>query len=52
VKNRPGWDFISAVQNDNIYEIDADIISRSSPRLVDALEAIEKMVHPEIFGQY
>jgi iron complex transport system substrate-binding protein len=52
VKTRPGWDLISAVQNDNIYEIDADIISRSGPRLVEALEAISKMVHPEIFGQY
>ena len=51
VEGRPGWDLISAVQNDAIYEINADIISRSGPRLVDALEAIAKMVHPEIFGQ-
>ncbi|HDQ06148.1 MAG TPA: cobalamin-binding protein [Candidatus Bathyarchaeota archaeon] len=51
VKDRPGWDSISAVQNDTIYEIPADIISRSGPRLVDALEEIAKMVHPEIFGQ-
>jgi iron complex transport system substrate-binding protein len=51
VENRPGWDTISAVQNDALYEINADIISRSGPRLVDALEIIAKMVHPEIFGQ-
>ena len=51
VENRPGWDSISAVQNDALYEIDADIISRSGPRLVDALEIIAKMVHPEIFGE-
>ncbi|PVX23315.1 MAG: cobalamin-binding protein, partial [Candidatus Bathyarchaeum sp.] len=51
VKERPGWDSISAVQNDAIYEINADIVSRTGPRLVDALEAIAKMVHPEIFGQ-
>jgi iron complex transport system substrate-binding protein len=51
VKDRPGWDSITAVQNNNIYEINADIISRSGPRLVDALEIIAKMVHPEIFGQ-
>ncbi|MEJ2242215.1 MAG: helical backbone metal receptor [Candidatus Bathyarchaeota archaeon] len=50
VENRPGWDSITAVQNDALYEINADIISRSGPRLVDALEAIAKMVHPEIFG--
>jgi iron complex transport system substrate-binding protein len=51
VKNRPGWGAISAVQNDAIYEINADIISRSGPRLADALEALAKMIHPEIFGQ-
>ena len=51
VKDRPGWSSITAVQNDAIYEIEADIVSRTGPRLVDALEAIAKMVHPEIFGQ-
>jgi iron complex transport system substrate-binding protein len=51
VKERPGWTSITAVKNDAIYEINADIISRTGPRLVDALEAIAKMVHPEIFGQ-
>ena len=51
VKDRPGWSSITAVKNNAIYEISADIISRSGPRLVDALEAIAKMVHPEIFGQ-
>jgi iron complex transport system substrate-binding protein len=50
VKDRPGWDTITAVKNDALYEINADIISRSGPRLVDALEEIAKMVHPEIFG--
>ena len=51
VESRPGWDSISAVQNGALYEINADIISRSGPRLVDALELVAKMVHPEIFGQ-
>jgi len=51
VEGRPGWDSITAVQNDSLYEINADIISRSGPRLVDALELIAKMVHPEIFGE-
>ena len=51
ITNRPGWDLISAVQNDAIYEINADIISRAGPRLADALETLAKMIHPEIFGQ-
>jgi iron complex transport system substrate-binding protein len=51
VINRPGWDLITAVQNDAIYEIDSDIISRAGPRLADALGILAKMIHPEIFGQ-
>jgi len=51
VENRPGWDLISAVQDDALYEIKADILSRSGPRLADALEILAKMIHPEIFGQ-
>ena len=51
VESRPGWDSITAVENGDLYEINADIISRSGPRLVDALEQIAKMVHPEIFGE-
>jgi iron complex transport system substrate-binding protein len=51
VKDRPGWDIISAVQNDRIYEINSDLISRASPRLAEALEILAKMIHPEIFGQ-
>lgn len=51
VKNRAGWDLINAVQNNQVYEINADIISRSGPRLAEALELLAQMIHPEIFGQ-
>jgi len=51
VASRPGWDTINAIKNNTIYEINADIISRSGPRLADALEELAKMIHPEIFGQ-
>jgi iron complex transport system substrate-binding protein len=51
VETRSGWGSITAVQNGALYEINADIISRSGPRLVDALEEIAMMVHPEIFGE-
>jgi len=49
IAGRPGWDSISAIQNDDFYIIDASIISRSGPRLVDALETIAEMIHPELF---
>jgi iron complex transport system substrate-binding protein len=40
VKARPGWNAIGAVQNDRIYGVDPDIISRPGPRIVDALEEL------------
>lgn len=49
VKERPGWDAIGAVQNDRLYTIDADIISRPGPRIVDALEILAQIIHPELY---
>jgi iron complex transport system substrate-binding protein len=46
VKKRPGWKSTNAVRNGNLYEIPRDFISRPGPRLVEALEMLEKMIHP------
>lgn len=49
VKARPGWEVLSAVQNDRIYPFDDNLVSRPGPRLVDGLEALAKLLHPEVF---
>jgi hypothetical protein len=49
VRARAGWGSIDAVQNDRIYEIDGDIVSRPGPRIVDALEQLAEMLYPERF---
>ncbi len=38
-----------AVKNNKIFKINADIISRPGPRIVDALEQIARDLHPESF---
>ena len=38
-----------AVKNGRVYKINADILSRPGPRLVDALEQIAKDLHPDKF---
>jgi iron complex transport system substrate-binding protein len=38
-----------AVKNGRVYKINADILSRPGPRLLDALEQIAKDLHPEKF---
>ena len=44
-------DEIDARVNDRIYEINTDLVSRSGPRIVEGLERIARMIHPEIFGE-
>jgi iron complex transport system substrate-binding protein len=43
------WKEISAVRSGRIYVVDADLILRPSPRIVDGLEAIARAIHPEAF---
>jgi len=49
VAERPGWDVIIAVQNEDIFPIDPNIMSVPGPRLVDALEETARLIHPELF---
>lgn len=47
--SRPGWNLIDAVKNMDIYPIDDNLISRYGPRIVDGLEQLAAIVHPELF---
>jgi len=49
VAARPGWDAISAVKNWKILVFDDNLISRPGPRLVDALEVLAQLLHPDLF---
>jgi iron complex transport system substrate-binding protein len=46
---RTGWSNISAVANDKIYTFDDNLVSRPGPRLVDGLEELARLLHPELF---
>jgi ABC-type Fe3+-hydroxamate transport system, periplasmic component len=43
---------INAVKNHRVYLIDADIVSRSGPRIADVLEEVVKFIHSELFETY
>jgi iron complex transport system substrate-binding protein len=49
VASRPGWDGLSAVTNNRVFPFDDNLLSRPGPRLVDGLEALAKLLHPELF---
>ena len=44
------WKVLPAVESNRLYTIDSDIIDRPSPRIVDGLEKIAHMIHPEVFS--
>ena len=46
---REGWQDLSAVKNKAIYIVNGDIVSRSSPRIVDVLDEFAKILHPDLF---
>ena len=43
------WTSIPAVQKGKVHLIDSDLIDRPSPRVVDGLEIMAKLLHPEVF---
>lgn len=49
VAARPGWDTLNAVKNQMVFAFDDNLISRPGPRLIDGLEQMAKLVHPELF---
>lgn len=49
VKARAGWDVLDAVVNDQIFPFEDNLVSRPGPRLVDGLEQLAKLLHPDLF---
>jgi iron complex transport system substrate-binding protein len=49
---RPGWGNLTAVKEGKVYRLteeEIDRISRPGPGLVDGLETLAKIIHPELF---
>lgn len=41
------WRELPAVRNDRIYLVDSNVFDRASPRLVEGLELLARLIHPE-----
>ncbi|MGI6678353.1 MAG: ABC transporter substrate-binding protein [Dehalobacterium sp.] len=49
IKTRTGYEVLSAVKNDQVFTVDDSLISRAGPRVIQGLEQLAKIIHPEIF---
>jgi iron complex transport system substrate-binding protein len=51
IKNEERLKSVDAMVNNRIYKIsDSNLIERPGPRIVDGLDELAKLIHPEIFG--
>ncbi len=52
VANRSAWKGLTAVKEGRIYPIiDSNLTCRPGPRIVDGLEEIARIIHPELFEE-
>lgn len=49
IQARPGWNQTNAVSHMKIYSMDDNLISRYGPRIIDGLELLAAIIHPDLF---
>ena len=45
------WPNLPAARDQRIYIVDSDLFDRPSPRLLDGLELLAELIHPDLFEQ-
>jgi iron complex transport system substrate-binding protein len=48
---KAGVESVTAVRSGKVYELDENAASRFGPRLVDVLDRMARLLHPELFGE-
>ena len=43
------WDSLPAVQNQRIFIVESNLLDRPTPRLIEGLELLARLIHPELF---
>jgi iron complex transport system substrate-binding protein len=50
VYKRPNWESIEAIKLHQVYRINSNMIGRPGPRLVQGLECLAQIIHPDTFS--
>ncbi|QMT16939.1 ABC transporter substrate-binding protein [Planococcus maritimus] len=51
IKERSGYAAVTAVQEDAIYELNPDTVTRPGPRLTEGLMTLAEVIYPETFSE-
>ena len=49
LKEHPVWGRTSAVKEGRVFAVDGDLVNRNGYRIVQGLEEVAKIIHPELF---
>lgn len=49
IKERAGYEVLSAVKNNRVYTVDDNLVSRPGPRITKGLKEVAKIIHPQAF---
>lgn len=49
IKNRAGWENITAIKNNDVYSIDNNASSLSNHNIIKALDQMAKAIYPEVY---
>jgi len=49
VYKRPNWGSIDAIKMHHVYHLNTDLLQRPGPRLVEGLQCVAQVVHPDKF---
>lgn len=50
VAQRAGWGELAAVQANHVLPFDDNLMSRPGPRMIDAIEQLARLLHPDLFN--
>jgi iron complex transport system substrate-binding protein len=50
ISERPGFADLKAIKNNNYYRIEDDYVTLPGPRIIEGLEKVAGLIHPEIFN--
>jgi iron complex transport system substrate-binding protein len=50
LRSLPGWHDLPAVQSGQVFAGHTHLFSRAGPRLVDGVEVLARMLHPDVFA--
>ncbi|KMY53038.1 iron ABC transporter substrate-binding protein [Bacillus sp. FJAT-27231] len=49
VLKRKGWENITAVKNKDVHDVQADLVNRTGPRLIEGVEELAEAIYPDVF---